>query len=138
MRAYAAAVSTTTSYEKIRDAATSNEGTKPAKTTTGPYREVLERLWILDPVDAWVPQRNHLKELASAHKHQLADPALAGILLGLTKQGLLEGKSEGPVIPRDGTQLGALFESLVTLSVRTYAQASESRGQALSHPQRRS
>ena len=30
-------------------------------------------------------------------------------------------------MPRDGTLLGALFESLVTLSVRTYAQANEAR-----------
>ena len=30
-------------------------------------------------------------------------------------------------MPRDGTLLGALFESLVTLSVRTYAQAAEAR-----------
>jgi predicted AAA+ superfamily ATPase len=28
-------------------------------------------------------------------------------------------------VPRDGTLLGALFESLVTLSVRTYAQTAE-------------
>jgi len=32
-----------------------------------------------------------------------------------------------PRIPRDGTLLGALFESLVTLSVRVYAQANEAR-----------
>ena len=38
---------------------------------------------------------------------------------------MLRGASPGPAIPRDGTLLGALFESLVTLSVRVYAQASE-------------
>jgi predicted AAA+ superfamily ATPase len=32
-----------------------------------------------------------------------------------------------PPIPRDGTLLGALFESLVTLCVRAYAQAAEAR-----------
>ncbi len=31
----------------------------------------------------------------------------------------------GPPIARDGTLAGALFESLVTLSLRTYAQAAE-------------
>src|SRR3546814_5044613 len=50
VRAYAAATSTTTSYDKIRDAATSGEDTKPAKSTTIPYRDALERLWILEPV----------------------------------------------------------------------------------------
>ena len=37
----------------------------------------------------------------------------------------MRGQSAGPDIPRDGTLLGALFESLVTLSARVYAQASE-------------
>ena len=31
----------------------------------------------------------------------------------------------GPAVPRDGTLLGALFETLVTLSVRVYAQTNE-------------
>ena len=37
MTSYAAATSTTTSYEKIRDAASAGEETKQSKTTTGPY-----------------------------------------------------------------------------------------------------
>lgn len=44
MTAYAAASSTTASFETIRDAATGGHGEKPAKTTTFPYRDVLERL----------------------------------------------------------------------------------------------
>jgi len=125
MAAYAAATSTTTSFEKIRDASTSGHQAKPAKTTAQPYRDVLERLFILDPVTAWKPSRNHIAELALPPKHHLADPALAARLLGATASDLLEGQSPGPRIPRDGTLLGALFESLVTLSVRVYAQASE-------------
>jgi uncharacterized protein len=125
MAAYAAATSTTTSFEKIRDASTSGQDAKPAKTTVQPYREVLERLFILDSVPGWKPSRNHIAELALPPKHHLADPALAARLLGADAQALLSGRSPGPVIPRDGTLLGALFESLVTLSVRVYAQASE-------------
>lgn len=125
MRAYAAAVSTTTSFEKIRDATTSGEDTVPAKTTVGPYRDVLERLFILDPVPSWQPSRSKIRELGFPSKHQLVDPALAAQLLGATKDALLKGQAPGPVIPRDGTLLGALFESLVTLSVRVYAQAAE-------------
>ena len=124
LTAYAAASSTATSFEKIRDAATAGDGDKPAKSTTIPYRDVLERLWILDPVEAWSPSRNRLSRLSSPPKHQLADPALAARLLGVDADALLEGRG-GPFVPRDGTLLGALFESLVTLSVRTYAQAAE-------------
>ena len=125
LAAYAAASSTSTSFEKIRDAATAGHGDKPAKTTTLPYRNVLERLWILDPVEAWLPTRNRISRLSSPPKHQLADPALAARLLGVDSSALLEGRDVGPSVPRDGTLLGALFESLVTLSVRTYAQAAE-------------
>jgi predicted AAA+ superfamily ATPase len=127
MGAYAAATATTASYEAIRDAATSGQGDKPAKTTTQPYREILERLWIVDPVPAWLPSRNHLNRLAQAPKHHLADPALAARILGLDADALLSGEEAGPQIPRDGTLLGHLFESLVTLSVRVYAQAAEAR-----------
>jgi predicted AAA+ superfamily ATPase len=122
MRAYAAATSTTASYEAIRDAATPGVNNKPAKTTTGPWRDVLTRLWLLDPVPAWLPSYNHFKRLGSAEKHHLADPALAASLLGVSAEQLLSGRDVGPAVPRDGTLLGSLFESLVTLSVRVYAQ----------------
>jgi uncharacterized protein len=125
MTAYAAASSTTTSFEKIRDAATGGEGEKPSKRGAGPYRNVLERLWILDPVPAWQPTRRHLSRLSAAPKHQLADPALAARLLGASAPALLENEELGPPLPRDGTLLGALFESLVTLCIRVYAQQAE-------------
>ena len=38
---------------------------------------------------------------------------------------MLENAALGPPVPRDGTLLGALFESLVTLCVRVYAQGAE-------------
>lgn len=127
MQAYAAATATTASYEKIRDAAMSGHGEKPARATTQPYRDVLERLWILDPVPAWLPMRSRLTRLSAPPKHHLADPALAARLLGVDAATLLRARPAGPPITREGTLLGALFESLVTLSVRVYAQAAEAR-----------
>lgn len=151
MQAYAAATATTTSYEKIRDAATSGHSQKPSRATTQPYRDVLERLWILDPVPAWLPTRSQLARLAAPPKHHLADPALAARLLDVDAAALLHPRSERPAraehvkgsarsedtargargndvaTARDGTLLGALFESLITLCVRVYAQAAEAR-----------
>jgi predicted AAA+ superfamily ATPase len=127
MQAYAAATATTASYEKIRDAATSDSGERPARATTQPYRDTLERLWILDPVPAWLPTRNRLARLSSPPKHHLADPALAARLLGADASTLLHAQPAGPPMTREGTLLGALFESLVTLNVRVYAQAAEAR-----------
>jgi predicted AAA+ superfamily ATPase len=125
MAAYAAANSTTTSFEKVRAAATGDEGEQLSKDAARPYRAILERLWLLDPVPAWQPTRRHLSRLSAASKHHLADPALAARLLGATRDALLENAELGPPVLRDGTLLGALFESLVTLCVRVYAQSAE-------------
>lgn len=128
MKAYAAATSTTASWETIRDAATSGRDDKPAKASTTAYRELLEQLWILEDVSAWLPSRNYLSQLAKKSKHHLADPALAARLLGVGVDRLIRGNSdEAESIPRDGTLLGHLFESLVIQSLRVYAQAAEAR-----------
>lgn len=74
MRAYAAATSTTASFEVIRDAATPGVGNKPAKTTTLPWRDILTRLWLLDPLPAWLPSSNRFKELASAESTSSPTP----------------------------------------------------------------
>jgi len=76
---------------------------------------------VLDEVPAWIPSNNRLNELGQAPKHQLSDPALAAQLLGVQASTLLAGQSSGPAVVRDGTLIGALFESLATLSVRVYA-----------------
>jgi uncharacterized protein len=123
LRAYAAATATITSWEKIRDAATSGVANKPAKTTTVPYVELLTALRILDPVEAWSPSNNRLGRLAGASKHHLADPALAVHLLRRTHRHLLTGDDGTTVVPHDGTLLGHLFESLAALSIRTFAQS---------------
>ncbi|MGD9571472.1 MAG: ATP-binding protein [Thermoleophilia bacterium] len=127
LTAYAAATAGVASYETIRDAATSGEGQAPARTTTGPYRDALEQLFIIDPVPAWAPTRNPLARLLQAPKHHLADPALAARLLGVDEGSLLRPDARGPLRPREGPLAGALFESLVTQSVRVYAQRSEAR-----------
>ena len=125
LAAYAAATATNASYEAIRDASTSGSGDKPAKTTTIPYRDTLTRIWISDPVPAWTPGRNHPRRLTQGPKHHLADPALAVVLTGLTVDDLIEGRAPDRAVPRDGTFLGALFESLMALELRVFAQAAE-------------
>lgn len=120
--AYAAATATTAALETIRDAATSGEGSKPSRPTVLAYRDLLQRIWILEPVPGWVPTRNPVSRLTHPDKHHLADPALAAAVLGLDADALLQGDDGGRGVPRDGTLLGHLFESLVTQSVRVYAQ----------------
>jgi len=129
MTAYAAASSTTASFETIRHAASGGKKGQdsPAKTTGIAYRDALVRLWLIEPVLAWLPTRNQIARLSAPPKHQLVDPALAARLLGVDAAALLAGQPVGPPIPRAGTMLGDLFESLVTLDLRVYAQQSEAK-----------
>jgi predicted AAA+ superfamily ATPase len=122
LEAYAAATSTTASYNTILDAATPGDSNKPAQATTAVYRDVLTKLWMLEPLPGWIPSTNRLLRLAQRPKHHLADPALAARLLGASAQGLLNNETVGRLRPSDGLLLGQLFESLVVLSVRAYAQ----------------
>ena len=89
--------------------------------------DLLERLWIVEPLPAWLPTRNRLARLSQAPKHHLADPALAARLLGLDAAGLLVGGGPKPTTVRDGPLRGQFFESLVTMCVRVLAQGAEAR-----------
>ncbi|MGY5764257.1 ATP-binding protein [Brachybacterium sp. DNPG3] len=119
MAAYAAASSTTTEYGKILDAATAGDTDKPSKKTTLAYRDVLSKIWILDPVPAWLPTMSPLTRLVQAPKHQLADPALAATLLNVSEDRLLSGATGS------GELFGNLLESLATLTVRAAGAAAE-------------
>ncbi len=126
LAAYAAATATNASYTSILDAATPGDADKPARQTADVYREHLRRIFVLDPVEAWIPAFAPLKRLTYAPKHHLVDPAIAARLVGVEKDGLLRGEGRR-VSPATGTWLGALFESLVTQSVRVYADAAGAR-----------
>ncbi|WP_029089212.1 ATP-binding protein [Brevibacterium album] len=120
LSAYAAATSTTTAYSTMLDSTTAGDGGQPARSTTVAYRDHLSQLWLLDPVPAWQPRLdNPFRWLQVAPKHQLADPALAARLLGLSSAAL--GSARGAVMA------GPLFEALATLSVRVAAEAADAR-----------
>lgn len=127
LTAFAAATSSTATYSSLLDASTAGIADKPAKTTTIAYRDTLVRLWILDELPAWGGPRTPLTSLTQMPKHHLADPALAARLLDVGSGALIDAPRPGASPVRDGTLLGALFESLVTLSVRVYAEAARAR-----------
>lgn len=126
LRAYGAATATTANYSQILDAATPGEADKPSRITVGHYREHLSRIFILEPLEAWTASLTPLKRLTESPKHHLVDPGLAAQLVGVGQDGLLEGAGER-VAADSGTWLGALFESLVAQSVRSYADVAEAR-----------
>jgi uncharacterized protein len=125
MTAYAAATSTVMTWSKIREAAAQDD--EISAPTGRIYREALTRLWLLDPLPSWLPTMSPIRRTTGAPRHHLADPGLAARLLGADVDALLTNRDRGPRMPRDGLLLGSLFESLVTLSVRVYAQQAEAR-----------
>ncbi|MDR2347803.1 MAG: DUF4143 domain-containing protein [Bifidobacteriaceae bacterium] len=125
MAAYAAATANTTSYNRILDAAMPGVSDKPSKPAAIAYRQVLSRLWLLDPVEAWSPSQARIERLTWAPKHYLADPALAARLLKVDQAALLRGSQGTRSHLRAGNLLAVLFEHLVALSVKTYAQAGD-------------
>lgn len=126
LAAYAAATATDAAYSTLLDAATVGEANKPARATVEGYREHLSRIFVLDPIPAWIPVFNPLKRLTKSPKHHLVDPALAARIMGVSRTALLGG--EGMRVGASaGTWLGALFESLAAQSVRVYAAAASAR-----------
>lgn len=124
LAAYAAATDAT--YTAILDAATPGENDKPSRSTVDNHRDHLTRLFMLDPVPAWIPAFNPLTRLTWIPKHHLVDPALAARLVGVDREALLQGKGGG-VGGATGTWLGSLFESLTTQSLRICADAVDAR-----------
>jgi predicted AAA+ superfamily ATPase len=123
LAAFAAATSSDAAYSTILDAATPGESSKPARQTVAGYREHLLRLFVLDPVEAWIPSFAPLTRLTRTPKHHLVDPALAARLVGVGLEGLLRGGGQRVTSRVDTmTWLGALFESLAVQSVRVYAE----------------
>lgn len=119
LAAYAAATATTASYTKILSAALPAEGEQPSKSAALNYRDLLAKMWILDPLPAWMPTHAPFTRLSKAPKHHLADPGLAAYLMGVSEDILTSGDT--------GTQeiFGQLFESLLLLTLRGSAPLCE-------------
>ena len=78
----------------LLDAATAGQPEKPARSTVDGYRKHLARIFVLDPIPAWIPVLHPLKRLTRTPKHHLVDPALAARLVGVGKAGLLQGEED--------------------------------------------
>lgn len=117
LESYAAVTSTTTSLEKIRNAAAHGDGSVPSRGSVRGYHNAMQRLWVVEDNEGWSPSLNRFSSVNRAPKRHLADPALALVLLGVDEFALM----------RDGFLFGHMFESLTTLTVRVFAQASGSR-----------
>jgi predicted AAA+ superfamily ATPase len=95
----------------------------PSKDTTLIYRDTIDRLYLTDRVDPWLPTSNPITALGRSQKHYLVDPALALSLLKMQESELLTSARKLEVgSSRDNSGFGRLFESLVASSLKVYTQ----------------
>lgn len=125
LRAYARETSTSTDFEKMRlraqegdDEASSGATSRSASIG---YRTALENLGVIDELAAWGEPLSPIKRCVADPMHHLVEPALAVTLL--SGAWLAERQQYGDleeVVP-DNSLMGRLFQSVVTQSVRVYA-----------------
>ena len=102
----------TTIVERARGIA-DNEA--PSRWTAEPYLDALDRLMVVDDLEAWNPDLRSRKRLMTTPKRHLVDPSLAAALM----------ESDPARLLGDLNTLGYLFESLAVRDVRVYATASD-------------
>ncbi|MCL2788192.1 MAG: DUF4143 domain-containing protein [Micrococcales bacterium] len=79
--------------------------------TVAAYARALERIMVLEPLEAWVPIMRSKARLRSRRRHHFADPALAAALLD----------ADPAMLRADLKTFGFLFESLVLRDLRVYS-----------------
>jgi uncharacterized protein len=87
-----------------------NDG--PSRWSAEPYFRALQRMMILDDVEAWSPHLRSRTRLLGRPKRHLVDPSLAAGIMKCTPARLRA----------DLTTLGFLFESLATRDLRIYTE----------------
>lgn len=123
MRAYAAAIATTTSYKKIIDTAMANNEKSPSRPTADFYREALEILYVIDDVPSFIGMGKLFPALTKAPKHFMLDPSIAMCLLDITKEQLTDFDVDKHIGKINSDMIGQLMESLVYQSLIVYADA---------------
>lgn len=121
LEAYAAAVGTTTKHSTLLETVVSKTGEKMDSRTAGTYRELLQTLFIIDEVPAFLGLGKIFNNLAKAPKHFLMDPYMAASLLDITREQFDPANVEKCVGKLGPEFLGQLMESLVYQTLIVYA-----------------
>lgn len=83
-----------------------------SETTFYDYVNALEKLYIIEDIDAWCPAIRSKSNIRNGKKRNLIDPSLAVAALGLSPQ----------YFHKDFKTLGFLFESLCIRDLKIYSQ----------------
>lgn len=92
-----------------------NTGASLSDTTVANYLAILEKIHIIDDVEAWSPRLRSKTDIRTTKKRNLVDPSLAVASLYATGMDLV----------KDFNSFGLIFESLVMRDLRVYMEAME-------------
>ena len=90
-------------------------GASLSDVTITNYLSILEKIYIIDDVEAWTPKLRSKTDIRVTKKRNLVDPSLAVAALYASEADLM----------KDFNSFGLLFESLVMRDLRVYIEAIE-------------
>lgn len=90
-----------------------NTGTSISDTTLANYISILERIHLLDDIEAWSPKIRSKAQIRSSKKRNLADPSLAVASLYANQNDLI----------MDFNSFGLIYESLALRDLKVYAES---------------
>ena len=112
LKSYARNVSTLAKKANLlRDIAATAENMTPA--TLDSYVNALEKLFVIEDVDAWCPAIRSASAIRSGKKREFTDPSIAAAAMGLTPD----------YFETDLKTFGFLFECLCIRDLKVYSQA---------------
>ena len=114
MRSLARNVSTMANLATIKKDI-SGDGDLISEKTLASYLNALRRIFVVEDLPAWSPALRSKTALRTSPKRHFVDPSIAGALLRVTPDSLLN----------DFNTFGFLFESLCLRDLRIYAQAND-------------
>jgi len=90
-----------------------NDGDEISSQTANSYYSALQRLFVIEEQEAWLPSLRSKTRIRTTPKRHFADPSLAAAALGATPK----------ILADDITTTGFLFESLCFKDVSVYTEA---------------
>ena len=115
LRSYSRCISSEASNETIREDAKSN-GDELDKDTFKKYILALERLFVIEELEAWNPNLRSKTAIRTKNTRHFVDPSIATAALNLSEDNMF----------LDMNTFGLLFESLVIRDLRIYCDSIES------------
>lgn len=113
LRSLSRNISTEANYSVLIKDMEGGENESISRPTVQSYLNVLQRLFVVEDLEAWNPSIRSATPLRVSPKRQFVDPSIATAALGLTYERLL----------LDFNTFGYLFESLCIRDLRIYAEA---------------